>query len=347
MRVRQDIWPVSKLLEDQEKINLNPSWQRGPAWKEARQVLLIDSILRGLDIPKIYLRKLPISRAYSYEAVDGQQRLRAIWQFRDDKIALSHPDSLKPIDGKEIHGRKFSQLESSLQKRFESFAVNVAEIEHATNDEITNLFSRLQMGISLNPAELRNAMAGPLRHYIDVIGAGHRFFCESRISSARYKRQDYAAHLFAMAIYQGERDIKAPSLKSMVSEYASAKPGEVLGIAKMVESALNVLSDVNASIGHYLTQKWLVVDLGWLIMQWQAEGKDISTKNLVDGFVVFENMRKDNLSEPESLLVNTKGRSKAATLNKHLYNYIGAFKAQGGMKTNLCVRNAALRAFLE
>src|SRR5690606_18884256 len=81
MRIRQRRWKVERLVRDQAEINLNPAWQRGPAWKPPRQVLLIDSILRGMDIPKIYLRALPAGGLHAYDAVDGQQRLRAIWEF--------------------------------------------------------------------------------------------------------------------------------------------------------------------------------------------------------------------------------------------------------------------------
>ena len=78
MHIRQRRWRINKLVRLQEAINLNPYWQRGPAWKPERQVLLIDSILRGMDISKIYLRNLGEDGIYDFDAVDGQQRLRAI-----------------------------------------------------------------------------------------------------------------------------------------------------------------------------------------------------------------------------------------------------------------------------
>ncbi|RCS22600.1 hypothetical protein DUT91_17085 [Phyllobacterium salinisoli] len=46
LEIRQDAWTVGKLFGKRGQINLNPQWQRGPAWKQSRQVLLIDSILR-------------------------------------------------------------------------------------------------------------------------------------------------------------------------------------------------------------------------------------------------------------------------------------------------------------
>lgn len=166
-------------------------------------MLLIDSILRGMDIPKIYLRRLSPKAPYSYDAVDGQQRLRAMWEFRAGDLVLNHPDGLPEIDGHPVAGLTFDALHADLQDRFKSFVVSVAEILAGDNDGITNLFSRLQMGVSLNPAELRNAMLTPMRHLIDAMWRSHEFFLNSRIPEARYKRQDYVTHAFAMAAYQG------------------------------------------------------------------------------------------------------------------------------------------------
>lgn len=169
MKVKQTTWSIKKLIKAKGKINLNPTWQRGPAWRLPRQVLLIDSILRGMDIPKVYLRCLSAGNAHAHDAVDGQQRLRAIWEFRAGDFSLDYPEELPPIDAHDIKGKTFAELHKSLRDRFEAFEVSVAEITNATNDEITNLFARLQMGLALNPAELRNAMLGPMRHMIDSV----------------------------------------------------------------------------------------------------------------------------------------------------------------------------------
>jgi hypothetical protein len=42
MKIDQRLWSVGDLVKCQSEINLNPIWQRGPAWRAARQVLLID-----------------------------------------------------------------------------------------------------------------------------------------------------------------------------------------------------------------------------------------------------------------------------------------------------------------
>ena len=346
MKVEQKSWTVEQLVDNKEKIELTPVWQRGPAWRLPRQVLLLDSILRGMDIPKVYLRKLSHG-VFSHDAVDGQQRLRAIWMFRDGLIALNHPDSLPAINGEEIKGKYFSQLSKRLRDRFNNFEVSIGEITTSKADEIRNLFARLQMGVSLNPAELRNAMDGPLRYSIDSTARLHPFFIQSRISSERYKHLDYAAHSYAMAAYQGSKDIKAPDLRDMISEYGADRGAEVLELASKVDEALTVLAEINQKLGYTITQKWIFVDLSWLIMQYHIDQKNIDVDLFVRRFIKFETLRRAYNSVSENLLQPGQHPDVADGLSKHLYDYIGAFRAQGGVRGNLVVRNKALKAFFK
>lgn len=196
MRIIQRKCPISRLHADRAAINLNPRFQRGAAWQPPRQVLLIDSILRGMDIPKIYLRRNEPGSPHTHDAVDGQQRLRAIFEFRAANLPLQFTDPLPPIDGHSVHGLTYAQLHPDLRTRFDGFKVVVSEILESTPDEISSLFSRLQMGVSLNPAELRNAMGGPLQYTITAIAESHGFFENSRISGSRYKKADFATLLF-------------------------------------------------------------------------------------------------------------------------------------------------------
>lgn len=345
MKVKQDTWTIKTLVKNQPNVNLNPSWQRGAAWQLPRQTLLIDSILRGMDIPKIYLRKLPNGNPHSHDAVDGQQRIRAIWEFRAGLFALTHPETLPKIDGMDVTGKKFGALDKKLKDRFENFEISIAEITAASNDEITNLFSRLQMGVSLNPAELRNAMLGPMRHVIDVMATSHDFFQTSRIPDVRHKRQDYVTHVFAMAAYQGARDIKAPDLRKMIAEFDVPRMDEVLALSSAVGDALTILAAVEENLSRKITQKWIFVDLCWLIMQQQSAGESINANELAESFQAFETLRREYSKHPEDLIRVTDVVPKKNRLNRHLYDYIMAFRAQGGTHANLKVRNTALRAF--
>jgi uncharacterized protein with ParB-like and HNH nuclease domain len=103
---------ISDIIEWHEKkqLILNPSFQRGSVWTPQAKVFLIDTILRSLPIPKIYIRKkidLTTSKSIR-EVVDGQQRLRAIIEFANDGLELTKR-------AKELEGFKYSDLSPDLK----------------------------------------------------------------------------------------------------------------------------------------------------------------------------------------------------------------------------------------
>jgi uncharacterized protein with ParB-like and HNH nuclease domain len=77
--------------DKQRALVLNPIFQRRAVWNEKAKSYLIDTILRGKPIPKIFMRqKINASTKSSIrEVVDGQQRLRTILSFINDGFKVS------------------------------------------------------------------------------------------------------------------------------------------------------------------------------------------------------------------------------------------------------------------
>jgi hypothetical protein len=87
---------VSYVCNHRDWFTVNLDYQREEdVWTPVDRRYLIDTILRDLDIPKFYLRKLEEKR---FEIVDGQQRMRAIWAFRDGEFALTGKISGSSLD---------------------------------------------------------------------------------------------------------------------------------------------------------------------------------------------------------------------------------------------------------
>lgn len=336
---------VKDLLSLKDSIDLNPQWQRGPVWSPSRRALLIDSILRNMDIPKLYLLRCPEGAAYVFEAVDGQQRLRSIFDFAADGLELRFTTTLPSIEGIDISGKHFSSLNEKLAKRFETFEVSVAEIMSADHDQVRQLFLRLQMGVALNPAELRNAIGGPIRNIIDTMALSHPFFVESKISPNRYKHQDYLAHLFTYGDHEGASDLKAPDIRTLYEKYDAGQTDDVLDLMGKVGQALDVLAEINRSAAHQITQKWIVVDLFWLIYSAQQAGNAVNANILAEKYKEFENRRKKHMKSPEILL--EKERVGAKPWDEALYLYIQAFRTSGGDRENLKTRRDALGSIFD
>src|SRR5260370_32183499 len=92
--------------KDPGKLELNPRFQRRQVWTDKAKSFLIDTILRGKPIPKIFIRqKTNVStKTSTREVVDGQQRLRTILSFIKDGFVVSKRQN--PDNG----GLLFSQL---------------------------------------------------------------------------------------------------------------------------------------------------------------------------------------------------------------------------------------------
>lgn len=344
MKVEQEIWTVKDFVTEEASIQIAPAWQRGPAWTAPRQVLLIDSMLRGLDIPKIYLRVRGQPNAYTYDAVDGQQRLRSIWLFRSGNLSLAHSEKLESVGGVDINDKKFSDLPKKLRDAFDAFEINVAKIIQADQIEISILFSRLQQGVPLNPAELRNAMLGPVRNSVETIALSHQFFLNSKIPESRYRRQDYVAHIFALAAHGTERDIKALNLKQLYQEFDSTHTVRIQKISAEIDATLDFLNSLNAQLGFTIRHKWIVVDLAWWVILQRRQSIKLNAQVVAERFNSFDQLRKKHTSAPEDVM-NKSGLNRK--LSKALYQYLVAFKLQGGTKGHILLRANALHQFLQ
>jgi len=66
---------------NEEKINLSPAFQRGHVWSLRTRRQLIANIVQGRPIPAIFLYKEASGARYSYNILDGKQRLESIILF--------------------------------------------------------------------------------------------------------------------------------------------------------------------------------------------------------------------------------------------------------------------------
>lgn len=336
MKIKHAKWTVSDLNTKRGNIELAPTWQRGSAWTPPRRVLLIDSMLRGMDFPKIYLRRQK-SDGTHYDVVDGQQRLRAIWDFIDGKYALVHPVKLSPINGTEISGKTFPDLDKKLQQKLLDFSTVIAIIYDAPLSDITLLFARLQLAVQLNPPELRNAILCPLRNEVDATALNHNFFKSSAIQPTRMKHQDYTAHAYALALNGCVADLKAPDLRSLYERREDISLKKLTQLSSEVDDSLEILAKVNAICGNRITQKWIFCDLFYFIIEVTRSGKKINIKKMASIYKDFEKLRSENTRSAIDLLKGNPGQ-----LERDMYKYIEAFRIEGGKSNNLAIRSSVV-----
>jgi len=231
-------WPLLSTHGIKDRINTNPDFQRPAVWSKTQKQLLIDTILREYDIPKLYWRKIA-TKPDRYDVVDGQQRLRAIWEFFDGGFSL--PKDAEPIDGDAVAKLSYQQLPDELRMRFDVYALDVVVLEESDEDEVREMFLRLQNGTSLKAQEKRNAYPGQMRTFVRGL-VNHDFFKSVNFLNSRFTHDLIAAQLICLELAGAPTNIKNADLNRMYSEHISfdLKSNE----AKAVERTLGILSKI-------------------------------------------------------------------------------------------------------
>lgn len=147
-------YPISDLYEWIKKgtLILNPQFQRGDIWTPSAQSYFIDTLLRDLPIPSIYIRFVssPDTRTSYREVVDGQQRLTAIEKFIDGSLTLDKRSN-------EFAGKIYDTLDMEDQQRFLAYQISVEQLFGTDDDTVLDIFHRINAyGLSLNNQELRH-----------------------------------------------------------------------------------------------------------------------------------------------------------------------------------------------
>jgi hypothetical protein len=205
-------YPISgiKYLIDQNKINFEPSYQRGYVWKKTQKELLIDSLFLGYDLPKIYFHEHREGNKI-YDVVDGQQRLRTIYDFLMNRLKL--PADSDPINGFEIANKYFNELSLDLQMDFQAINLDVVVLnsEYTTYD-IEDMFLRYQNGEPLNAAEKRKAVPGNFKNIVQEL-AEHKIFEKCNFNNSRNGYEDAVAKILHVRIFGNFTSITPDAIK--------------------------------------------------------------------------------------------------------------------------------------
>jgi hypothetical protein len=179
MRHETAVLKVSEIIEFKKRnlLLVDEEYQRGAVWSLRQERLLIDSILREYPIPKFYFHLT--SSEYgglanrSYQIVDGQQRINAIYKYMNNGFKLYDPKKDRTglprfLDDKQCSwaGMTFESLPQELKDKFLNTDLQVSVVKSDNINEIRELFVRLQAGLPLNSQEKRDAWPGELSKFI-------------------------------------------------------------------------------------------------------------------------------------------------------------------------------------
>lgn len=200
---------------------LSPKFQRRDVWIDKARSYLIDTIIRGKPIPKIYMRQdtNPETRRTQREIVDGQQRIRTVLAFLKDgfKISRAHSEA--------YGGKYFSGIDIDTQRDILKYEFVVDLLQDMPDNEVHDVFARINTySEKLKPQELRNA-----KFFGDFKSSAYRlanefvtFFEVNKIftskSILRMAEVEFISELL-LAIHEGIREGKKVVIDNCYKNY--------------------------------------------------------------------------------------------------------------------------------
>lgn len=150
-KFRGETWSIKKLiiLHQENRLKLDPHYQRNAIWSVTAQRRLIDTIQRGYPLPSFFVRVLTGNR---FEMVDGQQRSRTILGYWNAEFTDSNKVKLTP------DVRSNREYQNSLSSYLDySLSINILD-ESVTDEEVEAFYVLVNSsGVKLNRPELRKA----------------------------------------------------------------------------------------------------------------------------------------------------------------------------------------------
>ncbi|MGZ8842525.1 MAG: DUF262 domain-containing protein [Pyrinomonadaceae bacterium] len=203
----KDVGLLRQLFE-QDQLVLGPEFQRNSIWPPAAKAYLIDTILNDRPIPVLYFQRMTSAQTGrpSYAVIDGQQRIRAILEFLEDRFSL--------VESKNVHykGKKFSALSPALKERILSYDLYIQEISGYSDADIRDMFVRMnKYVVKLAPQEIRHAQyEGQFANFVERIAKwdfwrSKRVFTKKQID--RMRAVEFVAEL-TILILEGPQDKK-------------------------------------------------------------------------------------------------------------------------------------------
>jgi hypothetical protein len=161
------------------KLPVSREYQRGTKWRLPQKQALVDSLLRGYQIPLFYVH---IEKTTSYSGgvnenawlVDGQQRLVSITDYIKNRFPLPAPEDGAPravtptltTAGSPWAGKTFDELTEKDRTRLLGLELHVVEMHTQDENEARDLFIRLQAGTPLTAQEKRDAWPGDFTTFV-------------------------------------------------------------------------------------------------------------------------------------------------------------------------------------
>lgn len=245
-------WNVNQVVKGiaNGTISSDNAIQRGFVWDKKRGSLLIDSVLRDMPIPAIYTIKtnetikVKSKEVSVYDLIDGKQRTTTFARFLNNEFAL---EGLEPFitDDEEvdINGLTFDELSEEMQDTIKSYGLTVYYFSDITDDEISDMMSRLNNGKPLTGTENARIKAKQLDTIKEI--ASHKLLMDNLSATAikGYANEDIVIKLALLLNEQSELSTKNVRNAYETFTFGENTVSEITNILDFVADAIEAATD--------------------------------------------------------------------------------------------------------
>jgi 5-methylcytosine-specific restriction endonuclease McrA len=290
-----DWWTLKWFREESElgHLNLQPDYQRSRVWSDDQKFGLIDSIVQGYPIGLVMLNVIEHiedeTAVKKYDVVDGQQRIGTVLEYLLGKEPWSRREDHKDF-------KPFARLKPVMQQLIQGYKVPVALMGKFDDEEINEIFSRLQEGKALKPGEKLKALTTATiypqlkeltTHKIFDLAEGRLKFRDAHwMLAAAFFKSAFSGDVFARIEYM--------NLQRFVKDCKAtpAKGRRILDDArKILNFELNVIKESTSIWPEFeriaataRVLKWLYIAFSSLTQQYALSGKE---RDVADGVVGY------------------------------------------------------------
>ncbi len=174
-----DKWPIRDLIDyyRRGRLELRPPYQRGRAWSDEMRFSLIDTVLNDYPMGVILLDEseepdIDGVGVVKWATVDGQQRCTTIFEYLEGDAGWTQ--ATPPA---ESAFTRFDLLGQARQNRVLDYVLPVARLRTYGQDQIRDIFIRIQYGRALQIGEKIKAFNSPYHPFVESLSS-HRLFTD-------------------------------------------------------------------------------------------------------------------------------------------------------------------------
>ena len=205
--------------------------------------------------------------------------------------------------------------------RIATYQLTVVIISQAADDEVADLFYRLNNGEPLTAAEVRNSMPGEVTKLIRQLAA-HPFFKKCGFKNRRRTFDQMAAQMLCLELKGGLTDISDKFLTPMYKDYASGVPNKVATTVQRISDLLDQMFPGQSK----LLKRAVVINL-YLLISYLTKHRKISSA-LKEMHKWFEKTEIKRQKDSEYRLLMTRGANGRPSIEGRFRWILSEFMAE-------------------